>query len=77
MDDRNGGTIPADLARRISQPTLVLVGSESPPFMLDVGRQLADLLPAGSLEILPGQDHNADPAVVTPVLVRFLAEGSG
>jgi pimeloyl-ACP methyl ester carboxylesterase len=77
MDDRNGGVIPVDLARRISQPTLVLVGSASPPFMLEVGQQLAEVLPAGSMEVLPGQDHNADPAVVTPVVARFLGEGSG
>jgi len=51
-------------------------GSESPPFMLDVGRRLAELLPAGSLQVLPGPDHNADPEVVTPVLARFLSEGT-
>ncbi|HLL62326.1 MAG TPA: hypothetical protein VK401_04715, partial [Propionibacteriaceae bacterium] len=77
MDDRNGGVIPVDLARRVSQPTLVLVGSASPPFMLEVGRQLAELLPAGSMEVLPGQDHNADPAVVTPAVARFLVERTG
>jgi hypothetical protein len=45
--------------------------------MLDVGRQLAELLPAGSLEVLPGQDHNADPEVVTPVVTGFLGERTG
>jgi hypothetical protein len=45
--------------------------------MLEVGQQLAELLPAGSLQVLPGQDHNADPEVVTPVLARFLGEGTG
>ena len=77
MDDQNGGTIPADLARQISQPALVVVGSKSPPFMLEVGRQLAELLPAGLYEVLPGQDHNADPEVTAPVVARFLGEGTG
>ena len=77
MDDRNGGAIPADLARQITQPTLVLVGGESPPFMHEVAQRLAELLPAGSLQVLPGQDHNADPEVVAPVVARFLGEGAG
>ena len=77
MDDESGGAVPADLARRVTQPTLVLVGSESPPFMLEVGQQLAELMPAGSMEVLAGQDHNADPEVTAPVVARFLSQGSG
>ena len=51
MDDlATGGAVPADLARRVTQPALVLVGGESPPFMHEVAQQLAELLPAGSLQ---------------------------
>ena len=78
MDDlATGGAVPAALARRVSQPALVLVGSESPPFMLEVGRQLAELLPAGSLQVLAGQDHVPDPEALTPVVTRFLNQGRG
>ena len=78
MDDlATGGAVPADLARRISQPALVLVGGESPPFMHEVGQRLAGLLPAGTHQALPGQDHNADPEVLTPVVARFLGGGPG
>jgi pimeloyl-ACP methyl ester carboxylesterase len=78
MDDlATGGAVPAGLARQVSQPVLVVVGGESPPFMREVGQQLAELLPAGAMQVLPGQDHNADPEVVTPVVAEFLREGSG
>ena len=78
MDDlASGGGIPADLARQVTQPALVLVGGDSPPFMHEVAQQLAELLPAGSLQVLPGQDHNADPEVVSPVVAEFLGEGTG
>ena len=42
--------------------------------MLEVGRQLAELLPAGSLQVLAGQDHVVDPEALTPVVVRFLRD---
>jgi pimeloyl-ACP methyl ester carboxylesterase len=75
MDDlATGGVIPADLARRVTQPALVLVGGQSPSFMHEVGQRLADLLPAGSLQVLADQEHVADPEVLTPVVVEFLRE---
>jgi pimeloyl-ACP methyl ester carboxylesterase len=67
-----GGAIPEDLAARAKRPGLVLVGGESPPFMMDVGRRLADLLPNGSYRVLDGQDHVVEPAVLVPVLAEFL-----
>ncbi len=75
MDDlATGGAVPADLAKRVTQSALVLVGSESPPFMLEVAQQLVDRLPAGSLQVLAGQEHVVDPEVLTPVVVGFLRD---
>lgn len=72
MNDRAGAAVPPDLARQASRPGLVLVGGDSPPFMHEVGQRLADLLPAGSFQVVPGQDHNADPKVVSPLVADFL-----
>ena len=75
MDDlATGGVVPVDLARQVTQPALVLVGGESPPFMHEVGRRLADLLPAGSLQVLSGQEHVVEPELLTPVVVEFLRD---
>jgi pimeloyl-ACP methyl ester carboxylesterase len=76
MNDRAGGAVPADLARQATRPALVLVGGGSPPFMREVGQQLAELLPAGTLQVVPGQDHNVDPEAITPIVARFLAGGT-
>ena len=71
-DIDHGGAIPEDLAARATRPGLVLVGSESPPFMMDVSRRLADLLPAGKLRVIEGQDHVAAPYVLAPIVADFL-----
>jgi hypothetical protein len=44
-DVERGGAVPEDLAARVTERGLVLVGGESPPFMVEVSRRLADLLP--------------------------------
>src|SRR5918994_2017638 len=44
-DIHRGGAVPEDIASRAARPGLVLVGGESPPFMMEVGRRLAELLP--------------------------------
>lgn len=67
-----GGTIPAGLAARATQPGLVLVGSDSPLFMIDVSRRLAELLPSGRHQVLEGQDHVADPEVLAPIVKESL-----
>jgi pimeloyl-ACP methyl ester carboxylesterase len=72
-DVERGGTLPVDTARRVTAQTLVLCGGESPPFMLDIARDLVDALPNARLQILEGQDHAADPEVLGPVVAGFLA----
>jgi hypothetical protein len=71
-DIEHGGAIPEELAASATRPGLVLVGGDSPPFLLEVSRRLADLLPEGSHRVLEGQGHVADPAVLAPVLAEFL-----
>jgi hypothetical protein len=46
-DITRGGTVPTDLADRVTPTALVLVGGKSPAFMIDTGRQLADAMRTG------------------------------
>ena len=70
-----GGMTPAEQASRVSVPTLVLVGGQSPQFMIDAARQIADALPSGRLQVLEGQEHVVPPEVLVPVLVQFFPSG--
>lgn len=72
MGDFEGGTIPGDLVRRIGTPTLVIAGGTSPDFFRDTATRIVDLLPAGRLTLLEGQDHGAPAGVVAPVVAAFL-----
>lgn len=72
MGDAQGGTVPFDLAAAAKAETLVLVGGESPAWMIDTDRALAEALPAGRLRVLAGEQHVVAPEVLVPVLVEFL-----
>jgi hypothetical protein len=77
MDDvGRGGAVPEDIATRARRPGLVLVGDAGPPFMLDVGRRVVELLPDARLHVLQGQEHVVPPEILTPVVTEFLL-GSG
>ena len=52
--DSAGGTVPAELAGRVSIETLVLIGGSSPAWTIDIGRQVADALPNGQ-HLCPGR----------------------
>ena len=67
-----GGVVPEDVARRAAAPGVVLVGDESPPFMAEVGRRLAELLPAGRFRVLRGHGHVVPPEVLAPLVAEFL-----
>lgn len=71
-DISRGGTIPEDLVRAISIPTLVIAGGASPEFFRDTAARIADVLPNGKHTVLEGQDHGAPADVVAPVVVEFL-----
>jgi pimeloyl-ACP methyl ester carboxylesterase len=73
MGDSAGGTVPAEVAGRVSTETLVLVGGASPAWTIDIGRQVADALPNGRHRILEGQEHVVAPEVLVPVLKEFFA----
>jgi pimeloyl-ACP methyl ester carboxylesterase len=68
------GTIPVDQASRVTVPALVLTGGADYPWMTDVGRRLADVMPNGQHRVLEGQEHAVPPKVLVPVLDEFLAD---
>ena len=67
------GTIPTGLLGAVGVPTLVLCGGASPGWMIDVGRQVAEGVPDGRVDVLEGQEHVVDPEILAPVLEEFFA----
>ncbi len=68
------GTIPVDMAGRVTVPALVLTGGADYPWMIDVGRRLADAMAEGRHRVLEGQEHAVSPEVLVPVLAEFFAD---
>jgi pimeloyl-ACP methyl ester carboxylesterase len=68
------GTIPVNRAGAVTVPALVLTGGADHPWMTDVGRRLAEVLPQGRHRVLEGQEHGVPPEVLVPVLRGFLAD---
>jgi pimeloyl-ACP methyl ester carboxylesterase len=66
------GTVPADIARTIAVPTLVMDGEKSMDFMHATADQLAKLVPGAQRKTLTGQTHQAAADVVAPTLIAFL-----
>jgi pimeloyl-ACP methyl ester carboxylesterase len=71
-DVSRGGAIPVDTLRAVTVPTLVLTGGADHPWMIDVGRRMAEALPTGRHRILEGEEHSVPPEVLAPVLFEFL-----
>jgi pimeloyl-ACP methyl ester carboxylesterase len=64
-------TVPVGRVAKITAPTLVMVGSDTFPFMHQTARTVADLIPNGQLRTLEGQTHEVDPEALAPLLVEF------
>jgi pimeloyl-ACP methyl ester carboxylesterase len=66
-------TLPVDIAKAITVPTLIVVGGASFGFMRETADALAELIPNAQVVAVEGQAHNVDPAALAPVLKRFFA----
>ncbi|MDP5226131.1 MULTISPECIES: alpha/beta hydrolase [Arthrobacter] len=64
--------VPADTLGRITAPVLSLYGGGSPAWAENSARAVAAAVPGAAVDAAPGQTHNADPAVVSPILKDFL-----
>ena len=71
-DGDRGGTIPVELARAVTVPTLVIAGGASPDFFRSTATRLVALLPQGALRVLDGLDHDAPAEAVAPVVAEYL-----
>ncbi len=63
--------------RELTTPTLLLLGSESPPFLTTATEAVAAALPHSRLTVLTGQGHLAmytDPDLLVREIVQFLTE---
>ncbi len=63
---------PVERASRITTPTQIIVGEESPASIHQVANQLREAIPNAKFSKLVGQDHMSNPEVVLPVLSSFL-----
>lgn len=64
-------SVPAGRAARVTMPTLVVVGSESYPFMHDTAKALAKAIPHAQYRTLEGQTHEVASEALAPVLIEF------
>ncbi len=64
-------SLPTERAATVTTPTIVIAGGASPAWMRETAQALADTLPNGQFRILEGQEHNAAPEVIAPVLVEI------
>jgi hypothetical protein len=55
----------------VATPTLVMVGSNSPPYQQNAVETLAKVLPNAQYRSMAGQDHGIAPEVLNPALVEF------
>lgn len=64
-------------AAAVAAPALAMAGGESPPFMRETARALAEAFPAGQHRILENQEHNVAAEVLAPVLGEFFDADDG
>ncbi|ULH16979.1 alpha/beta hydrolase (plasmid) [Deinococcus sp. KNUC1210] len=68
------GSVPADRVADLDQPTLLISGGASFPFMRTTALTLAAAMPHASAVVLEGQTHEVDAAVLAPVLTDFFTQ---
>src|SRR5690348_4489379 len=69
------GALPsAEVAARVTPPTLAIAGGAGSPIMPRAAQALERLLPNARAHILPEQGHDLEPAALGPVLAGFFGE---
>jgi pimeloyl-ACP methyl ester carboxylesterase len=68
---QTGKPLPRERWAHLAVPTLVLDGGKSPVWMRNAARALADALPGGTHQSLPGQTHMVKAEVLAPELRAF------
>ena len=66
-------SLPLEVAKAVTIPTIVLAGGASFPFMIETAEALSKALPAGQTRTLEGQSHDVAPEVIGPALREFFA----
>ncbi|CAM5673275.1 alpha/beta fold hydrolase [Streptomyces aurantiogriseus] len=66
------GLVPRERLASIDVPVLAVAGAESPAWLREAVRAVADAVPQGTYRTLDGQTHMVDPNVLAPVLTEFL-----
>jgi pimeloyl-ACP methyl ester carboxylesterase len=64
-------SLPVEAIKRVTVPTLVLVGGASFDFFGPTANAIAEALPTAEVKTLEGQEHNVDPAVLGPAVAAF------
>jgi pimeloyl-ACP methyl ester carboxylesterase len=65
--------VPAARAARVTVPALIMNGGAGDAFMYDTAVALAKAMPNAKQRTLEGQQHNAAPDAIAPVLKEFFA----
>lgn len=65
------GAVPVKRAARLTIPVLIVVGSNTYPFMHETADKLADAIPNAQRRTLSGQTHDVQADALAPVLVDF------
>jgi pimeloyl-ACP methyl ester carboxylesterase len=65
--------IPAERAKVVGAPTVIVDGEASFEFMRETADALAQLIPNSERRTLPGQTHDVDPTALAPVLAEFFS----
>ncbi|MER5428888.1 alpha/beta fold hydrolase [Streptomyces sp. NPDC002588] len=66
-----GGRVPRERLASVGVPVLAAAGGESPHWLREATRAVADAVPQGTYRTLEGQTHMVDPNVLAPVLAEF------
>jgi pimeloyl-ACP methyl ester carboxylesterase len=66
-----GNALPAQRLAAIAQPTLVLTGGNSPAWMTNAGKAVAETIHGAVHRVVEGQTHNVSPEALAPELLEF------